>query len=100
MKRGRAAHEQIVLPRLGFGCSGLMASLDRFESARVLRSAAEAGISHFDVAPSYGYGEAEGVLGEFLRGRRDAFTVTSKFGIAPPSRRWSTVVRKSGAPAI
>ena len=52
--------------RLGFGCSGLMARLDRAQSEALLVAAYEAGIRWFDVARSYGYGEAEGVVGRFL----------------------------------
>ena len=72
--------------RLGFGCSGLMARLDRQQSLRLLEAAWDAGIRHFDTARLYGYGEAEGVLGEFLAGRREQATVVSKVGILPPGR--------------
>jgi D-threo-aldose 1-dehydrogenase len=72
--------------RLGFGCSLLMASLGRAESLRLLQAAFDCGIRHFDVARSYGYGEAESVLGEFARRRRGDISITSKLGIAPPPR--------------
>ncbi len=49
----------------------------------VRESAHDTGITHFDVAPLYGYGEAEGCLGEFLKGHANA-TVTTKYGIPPP----------------
>lgn len=77
-----------------------MASLSRTESLRILSAAADSGISHFDVAPSYGYGEAEGVLGEFLQGRRSNFTITTKFGIAPPNRRLASGFVKDTARAV
>ena len=47
----------------------------------MLGAAYDAGIRHFDVARSYGYGDAEGVVGEFLRGCSEQVTVTSKFGL-------------------
>lgn len=74
--------------RLGFGCSGLMARLDRGQSLRLLDAAFDGGITHFDVARSYGYGEAERVVGEFLAGagRRGKVTVATKVGILPPRR--------------
>jgi aryl-alcohol dehydrogenase-like predicted oxidoreductase len=72
--------------RLGFGCSGLMARLDRRQSLRLLETALDAGITHFDVARSYGYGAAESVVGEFIEKRRDQVTVTTKVGILPPDR--------------
>ena len=77
---------ELSLSRLGFGTAGLMARLGRRESVRLLEVAHDSGITHFDTARAYGYGEAEGAIGEFLAGRRDAVTVTTKLGIAPPRR--------------
>ena len=67
-----------------------MAALDRAASLEIIGVAYDAGITHFDVARSYGYGEAEAVLGEFTQGRRDRVTISTKFGIAPPSKSVST----------
>ena len=67
--------------RLGYGCSSLMGALGRRESLALLGAAYDAGVRHFDVAPLYGFGEAEGCLGEFLAGRRGEVTVTTKYGI-------------------
>ena len=72
--------------RLGFGGSGLMGGLSERESLRLLETAFDAGIRHFDVAPSYGHGMAERCLGRFLRGKADQVTVTTKYGILPPQR--------------
>ncbi len=69
--------------RLGFGCSSLMGSMGRRESLRTLEWAFDAGVRHFDVAPLYGYGEAEVCLGEFLAKHPGEVTVTTKFGIPP-----------------
>jgi aryl-alcohol dehydrogenase-like predicted oxidoreductase len=66
---------------LGFGGSSLMGALNRRQSLALLESAYDAGIRHFDTAPSYGYGEAESCLGEFLARHRGDCTVTTKFGI-------------------
>src|SRR5262245_44440859 len=41
----------------------------------------EAGITTFDVARSYGYGDAERVLGDFLKGRRSHAQIITKAGI-------------------
>jgi D-threo-aldose 1-dehydrogenase len=70
--------------RLGFGCSSLMGATNRRDSLRLLETAFDAGIRHFDVAPMYGYGHAESCLGEFLQHHRGEITVTTKFGISPP----------------
>ena len=73
--------------RLGFGCSSLMGAMGRRESLAMLDAAYDAGIRHFDVAPMYGFGDAESCLGEFLATHRANVTVTTKFGIAPPKRQ-------------
>jgi D-threo-aldose 1-dehydrogenase len=82
--------ETIALPgtcrwttRLGFGCSGLMGGLSERESLHLLETAFDAGIRHFDVAPSYGHGQAERCLGKFLRGKTGSVTVATKYGIFP-----------------
>lgn len=87
--------------RLGFGCSGLMGGISERESLRLLETAYDAGIRHFDVAPSYGHGMAERCLGKFLRGKEAQVTVTTKYGIAPP--RYSgllDVARRCALPIV
>jgi aryl-alcohol dehydrogenase-like predicted oxidoreductase len=69
--------------RLGFGCSSVMGSMGRTDSLAMLEAAYDAGIRHFDVAPTYGFGEAEGCLGEFMARHKGEVTVTTKFGIPP-----------------
>jgi aryl-alcohol dehydrogenase-like predicted oxidoreductase len=51
-----------------------------------LEAAHEAGITHFDTARSYGFGEAESAVGEFLSRHRDSVTVATKLGMVPPRR--------------
>ncbi|HEY0264327.1 MAG TPA: aldo/keto reductase [Granulicella sp.] len=70
-------------PALGFGCGAVLGRVGRRDSLRAMEAAWDAGITLFDTARSYGYGEAEGLLGEFLAGRREQATVMTKFGIWP-----------------
>jgi aryl-alcohol dehydrogenase-like predicted oxidoreductase len=70
--------------RLGFGCGSVMGRVGRGPSLRAIEAAVDAGITHFDVARSYGYGEAEALVGEGLRGKRDKVVIASKFGLDPP----------------
>jgi hypothetical protein len=70
--------------RLGYGCSQLMGGITQRESIALLQTAFDAGIRHFDTAPSYGYGQAESVLGQALGSRRGEVTIATKFGIRPP----------------
>jgi D-threo-aldose 1-dehydrogenase len=72
-------------PAVGFGCSSLTGT-DPSNANRVLETAFDAGVRHFDTARYYGYGEGEGILGRFLKGRRSEVTITTKFGIEPPQR--------------
>lgn len=68
---------------LGFGCSAMLGRVGRRDSLAALGAAYDAGITFFDTARSYGYGESEALLGEFLRGRRDSAVISTKFGILP-----------------
>ena len=77
---------ELAPSRLAFGSAPLMARLGRRESVRLLEVAHDSGITHFDTARSYGYGEAESAVGDFLVGRRDGVTVATKLGIVPPRR--------------
>jgi aryl-alcohol dehydrogenase-like predicted oxidoreductase len=69
--------------RVGFGTGGLL----RIGSARlrqdILAAALASGITHFDTAPIYGFGESERALGRFLGGQRHRATLTTKFGLQP-----------------
>ena len=86
--------------RLGFGCSSVMGALGRKDSLAMLEAAFQAGIRHFDVAPSYGYGEAEACLGEFLARHPGQATVTTKFGIPPEPRSLKSLVRGLARPIL
>lgn len=68
-------------PQVGFGCSPLLGRSGKTESLRALAAAWDEGIRFFDTARSYGYGESETLLGEFLRGRRGQAVIATKFGI-------------------
>ena len=66
---------------LGFGCAPILGAVGAKTAEQALRCALDEGINHFDVARSYGYGEAEAFLGNFFKGRRDEVVIASKFGI-------------------
>ena len=69
---------------LGFGCASLGSRVSETQGLRALNYAFERGISWYDVAPAYGDGEAEGILGKFLSGRRDRVAICTKFGTPRP----------------
>jgi aryl-alcohol dehydrogenase-like predicted oxidoreductase len=74
-------------PSLGFGCAPLLGRAGRSSSLRALAAAFDAGITFFDTARSYGYGEGESLLGDFLRNKRDRVIISTKFGIVPAKQQ-------------
>ena len=74
----------IKLSPLGFGCAPVMGRIGKKHSLRAMSEAFDLGVTHFDVARSYGFGSAENIVGFFAKGQRDKVTITSKFGIVPP----------------
>lgn len=91
----------IATTPLGYGCSQLMGGITRRQSVALLEAALDAGIRHFDTAPSYGYGQAEAVLGEALRSKRHQVTITTKFGILPPSsQNIMAIARRIALPLV
>lgn len=80
-----------TLSPLVFGCASVGGRVGRSEGLRALALAFDHGITAFDTARSYGYGESERILGEFLKGRREQVFVSTKCGIG--SLRPSPLVR-------
>jgi aryl-alcohol dehydrogenase-like predicted oxidoreductase len=72
---------------LGFGCASLGSRVSAADGARAIEAALERGVNWFDVAPSYGDGEAEVLLGRALGRRSNAVAIVTKVGLAanPPS---------------
>ena len=58
-----------------------MGRIGRAAALKAMEIAFDNGVTHFDVARSYGYGDAEAVLGAFAAGKRDRITIATKFGI-------------------
>ncbi len=69
--------------RVGFGCSNLLGDKTREMGLRLLETAYDGGIRHFDVARVYNFGDAEAIVGEFAAGKRDEITISTKFGLMP-----------------
>jgi len=70
---------------LGFGCASLGSRVAPRAGLAALERAYDAGVTWYDVAPSYGDGQAEVLLGRFLANHdRQSVQVLTKVGIAPP----------------
>jgi aryl-alcohol dehydrogenase-like predicted oxidoreductase len=85
---------------LGFGCAPLMGRVGRKDSLKALAAAQDAGINFFDTARSYGYGESEGLLGGFLKGRRQSAVICTKFGILPARGGWKQKIKPLAQAAV
>jgi aryl-alcohol dehydrogenase-like predicted oxidoreductase len=73
-----------MIPALGFGTAAIMGRVSRRQGEAALERAHAAGIRHFDTARSYGWGEAERVVGGVLgRHARAEIRLVSKCGIVP-----------------
>lgn len=83
--------------RIAFGCGGLGGATGWTASRSLLVAAWDAGIRHFDVAPSYGFGEAEQFLGRAFREFGPSATVTTKVGIGRGTRPgiWGQALREA-----
>jgi aryl-alcohol dehydrogenase-like predicted oxidoreductase len=81
MRKVLVGSSGLRVSELGFGCSQIMGWVGRKRSLRALSAAYDRGVTYFDVARSYGYGEAESLVGEFLRGKREQVVLATKFGI-------------------
>lgn len=69
---------------LGFGCASLGSRVSASDGLRALAAAYDGGVRWYDVAPAYGAGEAEVILGRFLKGRREHVQICTKVGLVPP----------------
>jgi aryl-alcohol dehydrogenase-like predicted oxidoreductase len=69
--------------RIGLGCGRLAGRSDLRASAKLVEAALDLGISYFDVAPSYGLGTAEEVLGAVIGSSKDV-AIGTKVGVPRP----------------
>jgi aryl-alcohol dehydrogenase-like predicted oxidoreductase len=68
---------------IGFGTGSLLRIGTARERANILAAALSCGITHYDSAPLYGFGESERALGRVFSRQRSRVTLTTKFGLQP-----------------
>lgn len=74
----------LTVSSIGLGCMGFSqgyGEADATESAAVIRSALDLGVTLLDTAMSYGQGANEELVGRAIAGCRDQVVLASKFGI-------------------
>ena len=80
----RTLGRDLTVSALGFGCMGISFgyadTLDRADGVRLIRDAAERGVTFFDTAEVYGPHINEEVVGEALAPVRDSVAIATKFG--------------------
>jgi choline dehydrogenase-like flavoprotein/aryl-alcohol dehydrogenase-like predicted oxidoreductase len=74
----------LKLSRLSFGTASLHHLFKSQQRQSLLRAALDAGFTHFDTSPYYGFGLAEKSLGELPPSLRQQMTVASKVGLYGP----------------
>ena len=74
---GGQADSEFQLDRVGFGAARIF---EDSQSEKLLSTALDCGVRHFDTAPSYAYGQSEVMLGKILQGVA-GISVATKVGI-------------------
>lgn len=80
----RKLGQQLEVSALGLGCMSMSAlygpPADKAEMIRLIRSAQDLGITHFDTAEAYGPFANEALMGEALQPIRNQVVIATKFG--------------------
>jgi aryl-alcohol dehydrogenase-like predicted oxidoreductase len=71
------------IKHIGFGCVALSTFTTQNAALRILETAYDHGITHFDTAPIYGNGFSEKVLSVFLKNKREKISLATKVGLFP-----------------
>jgi aryl-alcohol dehydrogenase-like predicted oxidoreductase len=86
MRRVHLGATELEVSAIAFGTwafGGDWGAVDVKESTAVIHKALDLGITLFDTAQGYGFGTAERLLGDALRGRRDKVLIATKGGLRP-----------------
>ena len=88
----------LMVSEIGFGCNKLgnsiFAKTNFTDNSSLLNSAFHKGITLYDVAPTYSYGEAESILGKVFSSKRHEIVISTKVGRLPSSlARYGSTIR-------
>jgi aryl-alcohol dehydrogenase-like predicted oxidoreductase len=84
MQKRTLGNSNLEVSAIGLGCMGMSSAYgpasDKGEMIRLIRSAFDLGVTHFDTAEAYGPFVNEELVGEALQPIRDKVTIATKFG--------------------
>lgn len=90
MQQRTLGRQGLTVSALGYGAMGISRAYgpsDVDEGIAAIRHAHDLGVTFFDTAEMYGWGENEQVLGRAIKGFRDEVVIASKFGQTPDGGR-------------
>ena len=84
MKTRTLGKNKLEVSAIGLGCMGFTQSYppypDRKDAIETIRKAVDLGVTFFDTAEVYSYGQNEDLIGEALQPVRDKVVIATKFG--------------------
>ena len=84
MKTRFLGKDKLEVSAIGLGCMGFTQSYppypDRKDAIETIRKAVDLGVTFFDTAEVYSYGQNEDLIGEALQPVRDRVVIVTKFG--------------------
>ncbi|MER8039811.1 aldo/keto reductase [Streptomyces hydrogenans] len=86
MEQRTLGTQGLTASAIGYGAMGTAVGYgpsDDTQSITAIRRAHELGVTHFDTAEMYGWGEGEKLLGNALAPIRNEVTIATKFGFTP-----------------
>ncbi|MEV6104187.1 aldo/keto reductase [Streptomyces sp. NPDC051940] len=86
MEQRNLGTQGLTASAIGYGAMGTAVGYgpsDDTQSITAIRRAHDLGVTHFDTAEMYGWGEGEKLLGHALAPIRDEVTIATKFGFTP-----------------
>src|SRR3546814_63442 len=86
MEQRTLGQQGLTTSAIGYGSMGITMAYgpsDEQESIAAIRQAYDLGVTMFDTAELYGWGEGEKILGRAIKDFRDDIVIASKFGFTP-----------------
>ncbi|GIJ00253.1 aryl-alcohol dehydrogenase-like predicted oxidoreductase [Sediminihabitans luteus] len=87
MQKRTLGRQGLTSSAIGYGSMGISLGYgpgDVDASTAAIRKAYDLGVTHFDTAEMYGWGENEEIVGRAVKGFRDDVVIATKFGFKAP----------------